>query len=70
RTPKNRFASEWTDAEGLAGAIGHRIGSQSGQPVGIVFMQSGVTGKPAVNSVELKSWIPAEALNRAPSLMA
>ena len=36
-------------------------------------MQSGMTsmgrGKPSVNLVELKRWVPADALNQAPSLM-
>lgn len=61
RTPKNRFASEWTDATGFAAALGHRMGSKSGKPVGIVFMQSGMT--------EMKSWISADDLKLAPSLM-
>ena len=70
RTPRNRFASLWEEADGLAAAIGHRIGRKTDRPVGIVFMQSGMTGKPAVNEVTLKSWIPADDLKRAPSLMA
>ena len=69
RTPKNRFASEWVDADGFAAALGHRIGSKTGKPVGIVFMQSGMTGKPAVNPTTLKSWISADDLGLAPSLM-
>jgi hypothetical protein len=68
-TPKNRFASRWEDASGLAAALGHRIGSRTGKPVGIVFMQSGTSGKPAVNPIELKSWISSDCLKLAPSLM-
>ncbi|MFT5107253.1 MAG: sialate O-acetylesterase [Pseudoalteromonas tetraodonis] len=69
-TPKNRFASEWVDAGGFAAALGHRLGRKTGNPVGIVFMQSGMSGKPAVNATTLKSWIPAEDLKLSPSLMA
>ena len=72
RTPKNRFASYWKDASGLAGAIGHSIAAKTGKPVGIVFMQSGMTsmgkGKPTVNLGDLKSWIPFEGLEHAPTL--
>ena len=73
RTPKNRFACEWMAASGFAAALGHKIGSKTGNPVGIIFMQSAMTsmgrGKPSVNLIGLKSWIPAEALRNAPSLM-
>jgi len=72
RTPKNRFACKWTDASGFA-ALGHRIGSKTGNPVGIIFMQSSMTsmgrGKPSVDLTDLKSWVPSEYLNQAPSLM-
>lgn len=64
---KNRFASLWEDADGAAAAIGHRIGKLTGKPVGIIFMES-PDGKKAA-PVGLKSWIPAEALNAAPSLL-
>jgi len=68
-TPENRYESRWEEArEGLAAALGRRIAAQTGNPVGIIFMQS-EGGKGAV-SPELKSWIPAEALNQAPSLLA
>ena len=70
RLPNNRFASVWEDASGFAAALGHRISRKTGNPVGIVFMQSGATGKPAVNKTELKSWIKATDLKNAPSLMA
>jgi len=66
-TPKNRFASKWMDAGGLAGAIGHSIAAKTGKPVGIVFMQNGIP-RGGSNPV-LKSWIAPEYLNRAPSLM-
>ena len=66
--PENRFASFWKDADGFAATLGQRIAAKTGQPVGIVFMQSaaGEGGSDA----ELKHWIASEGLNRAPSLMA
>lgn len=74
RTPLNRFACEWKEAEGFAAALGSRIAAKTGQPVGIVWMQSGMTsmgkGEPAQNLIDLKSWIPVEDLQRAPSLQA
>ena len=73
RTPLNRFASEWTDASGIAAALGHRIARRSGTPVGIIFMQSGMTsmgqGLPSKNLTTVKSWIPVNDLKHAPSLM-
>jgi len=71
-TPKNRFACEWTDAGGLAATIGHSIGSKTGQPVGIIFMQTamaGGRGEPSSNPIALKSWIHGDDLKLAPSLM-
>jgi len=70
RLPGNRFASEWLEAKGFAAALGHRIGSKTGNPVGIVFMQSAKSGKPGVDSTEIKSWIRAEDLNMASSLQS
>ncbi len=67
-TPENRFASNWVDAEGFAAKLGQRIAAKTGQPVGIVFMQS-AGGKDAAEA-ELKHWISADCLNLAPSLMA
>lgn len=73
RTPKNRFASEWTDASGIAAALGNRISRTTGKPVGIIFMQSSLTsmgnGVPSKNLTEVKSWIPVDELKNAPSLM-
>ena len=67
-TPDNKFASRWEDAQGgLAAMLGRRLAEKSGRPVGIIFMQ-GATGKDDVDQ-ELKSWISADALNQAPSLM-
>ena len=67
-TPDNRFASRWEDAQGgLAAMLGRRLAEKSGRPVGIIFMQ-GATAKEDVDQ-ELKSWISADALNQAPSLM-
>ncbi len=60
--PDNRFASYWKDAEGFAAAFGHGIAAKTGNPVGIIFMQS-------KSEVPLKSWIGADFLNQAPSLM-
>jgi sialate O-acetylesterase len=71
-TPLNRFACRWEDASGFAAALGHRIAAKTGKPVGIVFMQSGMyqlKGSPAVNQIDLKSWISPDCLNLAPSLM-
>ena len=68
-TPKNRFASEWTDASGIAAVLGNRIGAKTGKPVGIVFMQSATTEKPGVNTTTIKSWISSDDLNLASSLM-
>jgi hypothetical protein len=59
----NRFAARWLDADGVAAAIGHRLAAKSGNPVGIIFMQS-------KNNPELKSWIAPDFLKQAPSLMA
>jgi sialate O-acetylesterase len=63
RTPLNRFASEWTNASGLAAALGNRIAAKTGNPVGIIFMQS------ANNLTTLKSWTPVNGLREAPSLL-
>ncbi|MBL7222667.1 MAG: hypothetical protein ISS72_02325, partial [Candidatus Brocadiae bacterium] len=68
RTPKNRFASEWRNAaDGLAGILGQRIHAKTGNPVGVIFMQNTVP-KGGTNP-ELKSWIAADHLKQAPSLM-
>jgi len=67
-TPDNRFASRWEDAQGgLAGMLGHRIAEKSGRPVGIIFMQG--AGEKEGADQPVKSWISADALNQAPSLM-
>ena len=60
---ENRFASYWKDAQGLASAFGHGIAAKTGNPVGVIFMQSN-------SDVVLKNWIGADFLNQAPSLMA
>ena len=74
RTPLNRFASEWTEATGLAATIGQQISAKTGNPVGIIFMESDMTsmgkGVPSENQTTLKSWIPVSDLKNAPSLMA
>jgi sialate O-acetylesterase len=79
----NRFASFWKDAEllkpdpkkkpkngeGLAAALGHHLAAKSGNPVGIIFMRNNAGGKNDDPNPQLKSWIPAQHLNLAPSLM-
>jgi sialate O-acetylesterase len=61
-TPKNKFASVWQEATDFAAVLGHRIGSKTGNPVGVIIMQ-------ADESVtDFKQWIPAEALAQVPSL--
>ncbi len=62
RTPKNRFASYWKDASGVAAALGNRISAKTGRPVGIIFMQS-------KTNVPIKNWIAPAFLKDAPSLM-
>lgn len=68
-TPKNRFASEWAEASGFAAALGHRLSKKTGNPVGVIFMQSAASGKPAVDDTTIKSWIHPDDLKLAPSLM-
>jgi hypothetical protein len=68
RTPLNRFACTWDDAEsGLAAAIGHHLAAKSGNPVGIIFMQNTVAK--GEDNPDLKSWIPYDALIDASSLL-
>jgi sialate O-acetylesterase len=79
--PNNRFASYWKDAgvktkdnkgnetASLAGSLGHLLAAKSGRPVGIIFMQSNAGGKQEENNPPIKSWIPPEYLELAPSLM-
>lgn len=67
RTPKNRFACEWTSAEsGLAAVLGQRIHAKTGNPVGIIFMQS--AGGRDIPNPPLESWISFEHLAHAPGL--
>jgi len=63
----SRFASNWESADGFALELGQRINAKTGNPVGIIVMQS-AAGKGCVEP-NLKSWIDAEFLDRAPSLM-
>lgn len=70
--PLNRFAAVWDEASGLAGALGHSIGSKTGNPVGVIFMQTGMIkkrGGPLMNPVVMKSWIKPDDLKLASSLM-
>jgi hypothetical protein len=66
-TPDNRFASFWEDASGTAAALGHQLGRKSGRPVGVIFMQTSKEKGEA--DAALKTWIPPQFLNQAPSLM-
>lgn len=60
--PDNRFDSAWSDAAGgFAALLGERIHAKTGKPVGIIFMHG--------DAPELKSWIGADDLKQAPSLM-
>jgi hypothetical protein len=71
RTPKNRFASFWRDATGLAAEIGEAVHAKTGHAVGIVFMNSSKSlgkGKGFAN-VPLKNWMGPSYLKEAPSLM-
>lgn len=62
--PENRFAAVWQEAQdGLAAALGHRIAAKTGNPVGIIFMQS------SSPDIGLASWIPVAALRHAPSTL-
>jgi hypothetical protein len=66
--PDGTGASKWEDAKGgLAGALGQRIAAKTGRPVGIIFMQS--AGGKDIAEPELKNWIDAESLEKAPSLI-
>lgn len=74
-TPLNRFASIWADASGSTLALGQRLASKSGNPVGIIIMQGTasvkVPGQKKAKRVplDLKHWIPNAYLKQAPSLM-
>ncbi len=62
RTKKNKYASRWEDARGLAASLGNAIAAKTGTPVGIISMGSNDAG-------ELKLWMPHTALAVAPSLL-
>jgi sialate O-acetylesterase len=63
-TPKNRFASYWSEptGEGLAAALAKAIHAKTGKPVGIIFMDA--------QNLELKHWMDVPSLANAPSLKA
>ena len=63
RTPLNRLAARWKDAEGLAAALGNSISAKTGRPIGIIFLQ-------AKKDIPLKNWIAASFLKETPTLMA
>ncbi|MEK0451829.1 MAG: hypothetical protein RL088_4097 [Verrucomicrobiota bacterium] len=67
-TLEGPYPSRWEPAKGgLAGMLGQRIAAKTGKPVGIIFMQS--AGGKDLAEPELKNWIDAESLAKAPSLM-
>jgi len=64
--PKNRYACQWKEPTGLAVVLGHQLAAKSGNPVGIIFMQSTLYG---TTNPELKGWIAPAFLKETPSLM-
>ena len=62
RTPLNRLAARWKEADGLAAALGHTLAAKSGRPTGIIFLQ-------AKKDIPLKNWIAPDYLKDTPSLM-
>jgi hypothetical protein len=66
--PGNRYACRWKDAYGLAAVLGHQLAAKSGNPVGVILMQSSV-GRGATNP-KLKSWVGPEFLKETPSLIS
>jgi hypothetical protein len=62
RTPKNRLAAFWREAEGIPAAIGNKISAKTGRPVGIIHLK-------AKKDVPIKNWIAPSFLKDAPSLM-
>jgi hypothetical protein len=64
----SRFAPSWTNAgDDFAGYLGRQIHARTRQPVGIICMQTGVAK--GEENPRLKSWIPSNALQEAPTLM-
>ncbi|MFM2170501.1 MAG: hypothetical protein RI957_730 [Verrucomicrobiota bacterium] len=66
-TLDSRFSSFWEDASGLPAALGQRLAGGRQHPVGVIFMQSAGSGE---KDLELKHWIPAEFLNKVPTLVS
>jgi hypothetical protein len=66
--PGNRYACRWKDVTGIAAVLGHQLATRSGNPVGVIFMQSSV-GRGSTNP-ELKSWVGPEFLKETPSLLS
>jgi len=72
RTPLNRFASFWKPASGAAKQIGDALAAKTKRPVGIIWMQtkvSGEKGEPKVDRTTVGYWMAPEHLKNAPSLM-
>jgi len=66
-TIHSRNSAKWWDQEKRkfpgARALGHWIAARTGNPVGIIYMQT-------KGDAEIKEWMPAEDLKLAPSLLA
>jgi hypothetical protein len=71
RTPLNRFAAYWKPASGMAAQIGHRIAANSKGPVGIIWMQTKVSGPKGErrDSTTISEWMAPSFLKDAPSMM-
>lgn len=63
-TPKNRFASYWSEPTkgGFAANLAKAIHAKTGKPVGIIYMDE--------DNLELKHWMDVPSLANAPSLKA
>jgi hypothetical protein len=59
RTPKNRLAARWKEADDLVAAMGHRLASKAGRPVGIIFLE-------AKRDIPLKNWVAPDFLKDTP----
>ena len=61
-TPKNRFASYWSEptAPGFAANLAKAIHAKTGKPVGVIYMDE--------DDLELKHWMDVYSLADAPSL--
>jgi|APSaa5957512622_1039677.scaffolds.fasta_scaffold01457_2 hypothetical protein len=71
RTPLNRFASFWKPASGAAKEIGDAIAAKTKRPVGIIWMQTKVSGPKGErrDSTTISEWMAPSFLKDAPSMM-